>query len=382
MANRKWTRTQQMWVIIVLCIAIFSAVIAFIPEVTWSLYWKIMAAALFSCAVCIVIFEIWLRRVLGRRDEAISFLNRITAGDLTVSARDIVDKTRSERMAASLRALVSNLERTIRRFGQLASDVSAASQQMSGRSRVLARGVAEQLVSTEATSGSVGQIDQSITNLRTSMEELSANAEETSASILEMSASIEEVSRIADTLAQFVEETASAIEEMIVSINEVASNTESFSSFAIETASSMVEMNATTEEIGRSARQSSELAKSVKAAASEGRQAVSGTVEGMQRIQSAVNEAKTALGELAARSEEIGEIVRVIDEITGQTNLLALNAAIIAAQAGERGRAFAVVADEIRDLSERTSVSTDEIRTLIGNVQRSIGRASEQMTIG
>lgn len=382
MANRKWTRTQQMWVIIVLCIAIFSALIAFIPEVTWSLYWKIMVAALFACALCIVIFEIWLRRVLGRRDEAINFLDRITGGDLSLSARDIIDKTRSERMASSLRALVSNLERTIRRFAHLASDVSAASQQMSGRSRVLARGVAEQLVSTEATSASVAQIDQSITTLRASMEDLSANAEETSASILEMSASIEEVSRIADTLAQFVEETASAIEEMIVSINEVASNTESFSSFAIETASSMVEMNATTEEIGRSARQSSELAKSVKVAASEGRHAVRGTVEGMRRIQSAVNEAKTALGELAERSEEIGEIVRVIDEITGQTNLLALNAAIIAAQAGERGRAFAVVADEIRDLSERTSVSTDEIRTLIGNVQRSIGRASEQMTIG
>src|SRR5438045_4439249 len=99
----------------------------------------------------------------------------------------------------------------------------------------------------------------------------------------------------------------------------------------------------------------------------------------MRKIQVSVEEAKLALGELGDRSQEIGEIVRVIDEIAGQTNLLALNAAIIAAQAGERGKGFAVVADEIRDLSERTSVSTDEIRTLIENVQRGVSRAAEQM---
>ena len=101
----------------------------------------------------------------------------------------------------------------------------------------------------------------------------------------------------------------------------------------------------------------------------------------MRRIESSVEEAKSALTELAERSDEIGEIVRVIDEIAGQTNLLALNAAIIAAQAGDRGRGFAIVADEIRDLSERTSASTDEIRTLIQNVQKSVTGAAEQMTM-
>src|SRR6266849_4001802 len=353
MSKRKWSRTQQMWVIIVLCFAIFAGAIALLPEVTWSIYWKVLAAAAAACGFSIVVFELWLRRVMGRRDEAINFLDRIATGDLALSAREIVEATRSERMAGSLRALVSNLERTIRRFGQLAADVVTASQQISGRSRVLARSAAEQLVSTETTSGSVSQIDRSIANVRSSMEDLSANADET----------------------------ASAIEEMIVSINQVATNTDSFSSFAIETASSMVEMNATTEEIGKSAKQTSELAKSVKEAASEGRQAVSGTVEGMGRIEAAVAEAKKALNELAERSEEIGEIIRVIDEIAGQTNLLALNAAIIAAQAGDRGKAFGVVADEIRDLSERTSLSTDEIRTLIGNVQRSVESAAEQMSV-
>ncbi|MFZ2490315.1 MAG: ABC transporter substrate-binding protein, partial [Thermoanaerobaculia bacterium] len=261
------------------------------------------------------------------------------------------------------------------------TDVSRVSDQISARSRILAKSAAAQLDSTESASSSVLQIDQSINSVRQSMEELSANAEETSTSILQMSASIEEVGRIADTLSDFADQTSSAFEEMIASISEVASNMESFSSFAMETASSMVEMNATSEEIGKSARQSSELARYVKDAASEGRTAVEGSVDGMRKIQVAVEEAKIALADLGDRSQEIGEIVRVIDDIAGQTNLLALNAAIIAAQAGERGRGFAVVADEIRDLSERTSVSTEEIRTLIQNVQKGVSRAAEQMTL-
>jgi methyl-accepting chemotaxis protein/ABC-type transport system substrate-binding protein len=370
-----------MWVLVVACVILFAFFLWFVPEMNFQLWWKVMLAGLAAAVSSIFAFQIWLSRVLARREGMIKLIDRVTTGDLSLTARDIVAETQSAKMGAAMRALVATLERTIRRFGQLAADVSRVSEQISGRSRILARSASDQLGSTESTSSSVTQIDQSINNVRKSMEDLSANAEETSTSILEMSASIEEVSRIADTLAEFVEQTGSAIEEMIASINEVATNTESFSSFATQTASSMVEMNATTEEIRNSARQSSELARYVKDAANEGRSAVEGTVGGMRKIQVAVDEAKVALSDLAERSQEIGDIVRVIDDIAGQTNLLALNAAIIAAQAGERGRGFAVVADEIRDLSERTSVSTEEIRTLIQNVQKGVGKAAEQMTI-
>jgi methyl-accepting chemotaxis protein/ABC-type oligopeptide transport system substrate-binding subunit len=371
-----------MWLLVLLCLSLFAIIILLIPGMTRPIYWRVVATAVGTAIFSGGAFEIWVRTRTRRGESTTDLLNLVSAGDLSLSARQIKASTQSARMANALRGLVANLERTIRRFGQLASDVAAVSGQISGRARILARGAGEQLVSTESTSASVTQIDQSINTVRRNMEELSANAEETSTSVLEMSASIEEVSRISDTLAEFVEQTASAIEEMSASINQVATNTESFSSFATETASSMVEMNATTEQIGKSAKSSAELARYVKDAANEGRLAVSGTVEGMRKIQVAVDEAKVALGELADRSEEIGEIVRVIDEIAGQTNLLALNAAIIAAQAGERGKGFAVVADEIRDLSERTSVSTDEIRTLISNVQTAVMRAAEQMNIG
>src|SRR4051812_29923260 len=378
---RNLGRTAQAWILLVTSLILFSIFLLFIDGMTVPFFLKIEAAAIVAAGICAALFQLWFSRVLMRREGSIALIDRVIAGDLSLSAREILRATQSARMASALRALVSNLERTIRRFGQLATDVAKVSDQISGRARILARSATSQLSSTETTSSSVTQIDQSINAVRTSMEELSANAEETSTSVLEMSASIEEVSRIADTLAEFVEQTGSAIEEMVASINEVATNTESFSSFAIQTASSMVEMNATTDEIMKGAKQSAELSRYVKDAATEGRDAVRGTVDGMRKIQQAVEEAKLALGDLAERSQEIGEIVRVIDEIAGQTNLLALNAAIIAAQAGERGKGFAVVADEIRDLSERTSVSTEEIRTLIQNVQNGVGRAADQMTL-
>ena len=343
--------------------------------------WKtILFSAISLAASAAPIFFLTTRGKTESTQTEADLLREIASGNLTLDSKAINRQSRSANLSSAIRGLVLKFERTITRFAQLSNDVGQVSEQIARRARGLAKNASEQLTSSEATSASVGQIDRSINNVQKSMENLSLNAEETSTSVLQMSASIEEVRKISDQLSEFVEQTASGIEEMIASINEVATNTESFSSFAMETSSSMVEMNATTEEIGNSARESSQLARYVIDATNEGRGAVQGSVSGMQKIQTSVEEAKISLATLGERSEEIGEIVRVIDEIAGQTNLLALNAAIIAAQAGDRGKGFAVVADEIRDLSERTSSSTEEIRTLIQNVQRGVQSSIDQMT--
>ncbi|HXI11716.1 MAG TPA: ABC transporter substrate-binding protein [Thermoanaerobaculia bacterium] len=366
------------WSSLLLSLLVFSLLLYLIARPEGSAYWRAIGIAAVATLATAIAGNLALTR-FGLREEATQLIDRITAGELDQQAREIEQAAGSPQLALSIRALVLKLERTILRFSRLAADVAAVSEQISRRSRVLGQSASNQLTSAESTSRSVLKIDRSINDVQQSMEELSGSAEETSTSILEMSASIEEVGRISQTLGEFVEQTASGIEEMIASINQVASNMESFSSFAIETASAMVEMDATTDEIRRSAQHSSDLAMDVATSANEGRDAVIGTVDGMSKIQQSVEEAKETLTLLGGRSEEIGEIVRVIDEIARQTNLLALNAAIIAAQAGDRGKGFGVVADEIRDLSERTSHSTEEIRTLIRNVQRGVQRAIEQM---
>ncbi len=114
--------------------------------------------------------------------------------------------------------------------------------------------------------------------------------------------------------------------------------------------------------------------------AEEGGKAVNAVGEGIQTINNMVGNAATAIQELGQQSEQIGDILEVINGIAEQTNLLALNASIIAAQAGEHGRGFAVVAGEVRELAERTRGATQEIRQIIQSFQTKVLQGSAAMT--
>lgn len=117
-------------------------------------------------------------------------------------------------------------------------------------------------------------------------------------------------------------------------------------------------------------------------AALNGGQAVSRSIDSMKRIQSAVLDSSEKISRLGQQSQQIGEIIQVIDDIAEQTNLLALNAAIEAARAGEHGKGFAVVADEVRKLAERSGNATKEIASLITGIQKDTTASVQAMQVG
>lgn len=178
------------------------------------------------------------------------------------------------------------------------------------------------------------------------------------------------------------EQVASAAQEVAASSEQMAAGTQEQTSQASAVASAVQEMSATVLQVAKNASSASENSRNASDTAQEGGNIVEQTVAGIRAIAESTQIVANVIDELGRRSEEIGQIIGVIDDIADQTNLLALNAAIEAARAGEQGRGFAVVADEVRKLAERTTSATKEVGATIKAIQDDTQNAVQAMERG
>jgi len=186
--------------------------------------------------------------------------------------------------------------------------------------------------------------------------------------IVHVARSSNDVSSAANTLDSAAEQMAAGVEQAAAQVNSVATASE--------------EMSTTSSEIAQNCVMAAKSSEKANGAAIEGEKIIQETVDVMKRINERVKESARIIKSLGTRSDQIGEVVGLINDVADQTNLLALNAAIEAARAGEHGRGFAVVADEVRKLAERTTEATKEIGDTIAAMQTETKNAVSSMEDG
>jgi len=317
-----------------------------------------------------------------RSSEAIrDGAERLALGDLREtttheSEDELGDLSRSfGRMGQAIRDMVARVADAADRVDSTAAEMSSISQSVAAAS-------ADQVRRIQQAAELMAEIKSQVSGVAESAQALNVSVEESSSSILELGAAGDELNETASVLGQKVDEVSSSIEQMVRSVNQVGSNSEALSDIAAETSSSMEEMASAMRVVDTTAEKTAELSRNVVSSAETGQERVRQTIEGMEAIRDATDSAESVIRGLGERTKEIGAILDVIDDVADETNLLALNAAIIAAQAGEQGRAFSVVADEIKELADRVLASTKEIGGLIRSVQEESANATGAVEAG
>ena len=254
----------------------------------------------------------------------------IADNDLTTT---VTPKSAKDELGNSFAKMIVGLRDAVGQVMESANAVSAASAQLASASEQ--SGDATRQIAT-----TIQQVAQGITQQTTGVTK-------TSSSVEQMNRAIEGVAKGAQEQATAISKASQVTSRISTAIEQVASNAQSVTRDSAEAASY----------------------------SRDGAKTVQETIAGMEAIRSKVGLSATKVEEMGVRSEEIGAIVETIEDIASQTNLLALNAAIEAARAGEQGKGFAVVADEVRKLAERSSLATKEIGTLIKGIQKTVNEA-------
>lgn len=328
----------------VVAVILVAVIIASNPSVAFVVGGIAAVIALIAiyCSNFLIIKKAVARNLVDMADVCRSFAN----GDHSARAAVVGDDEMAQVASALNAALDNQGSLPVAAVGPAGNDAAALQAQIEKLlQEVSAVGDGDLRVQAEVTPDTLGVLADSFNYMIEELAKVVGRVQSTAVQVTNATRRIldrsAELAQASDTQVKQIAQTTEAVEALAVFIQNVARNTQL----------------------------SVDIAQEALHSASNGQQAVRQTIEGMMLIRENVQETAKKIKRLGERSNEIGEIVRIIEDIADQTNLLALNAAIQSAMAGEHGRGFAVVADEIRLLAERSTESTKRIATLVKSIQ-------------
>lgn len=334
----------------------------------------VLAGLIVSLAVAFVSI-LAARSIVAPINHLASMADEIASGnvDLEISY-DRHDEVGT--LANSFRGMISYLREMVVGMNQLAQGDLTVNLVPRSSKDALGDALVRMLVSLRNV---ISQVAQSANSVNEAAAQLAVASERSGDAVIQIATAVKQVAQGIGQQTQGVTKTSEAVEHMSRVIEGVASGAQEQAAAIGKASQVAVRITSAIEQVTNNARMVTRDASQAADYSRAGARTVNEMIGGMNTIRGKVGLSATKVAEMGSRSEEIGAIVETIEDIASQTNLLALNAAIEAARAGEQGKGFAVVADEVRKLAERSSLATKEIAGLIKGIQSTVREAVKTM---
>jgi methyl-accepting chemotaxis protein len=307
-------------------------------------------------------------------------LSRITGEEAALVALGKEDEL--QQLMECNKALMNRVFDMVETVTRLAADISSRHGRLTSDFSHTVSSNEKQAVREKETLKAVDDMNLFFKDLLNEIEEIATRTDDRASISTQMSSATDAIALNIKEYSSSVMETSVSIEEMALSIKKSRTNVEALTASTEQTFNSINTISTSIADVRDNARRTSDCSEKVQVEAVEGMAAMAATISTMMEIERNSDRSVDAINRLSVHSMRVGEFLNVIKEVVAQTNLLSLNASIIAAQAGDRGKAFAVVAEEVRGLANRTSASTDEIADLVKNIQNETVAAEKAATQG